>query len=154
MTRTSRGAGSCMPCWSLFRLTVMVRLEQYSISPFMRGTWLSSQRALEQGGVSGCGKEIFTRSLSVLRLFAIFATAKLSCSFVPCFDQPSQVFFPKKLAGVVGALDPKLEDDDVVRVRKLFEVIAKVTTEQGINSKRSSWTTQPRTSGVTSRVSN
>ena len=45
------------------------------------------------------------------------------------FDQPSQVFFPKKLAGVIVTLDPKLEDDDVVRVRKLFEVIAKVTTE-------------------------
>jgi hypothetical protein len=47
------------------------------------------------------------------------------------FDQPSQVFFPKKLAGVVGNLDPELDDDDVVRVRKLFEVIAKVTKEQG-----------------------
>jgi hypothetical protein len=47
------------------------------------------------------------------------------------FDQPSQVFFPKKLAGIVNNLDPPLEDDDVARVRKLFEVISKVTAEQG-----------------------
>jgi Protein of unknown function (DUF3732) len=47
------------------------------------------------------------------------------------FDQPSQVFFPKKLAGIVNSLDPPLDDDDVARVRKLFEVISKVTTEQG-----------------------
>lgn len=46
------------------------------------------------------------------------------------FDQPSQVFFPKKLAGVNNDLDPSLDDDDVARVRKLFEVISKVTTEQ------------------------
>jgi uncharacterized protein DUF3732 len=46
------------------------------------------------------------------------------------FDQPSQVFFPKKLAGVIGDLDPSLDDDDVSRVRKLFDVISKVTTEQ------------------------
>ena len=46
------------------------------------------------------------------------------------FDQPSQVFFPKKLAGVVNDLDPKLDDDDVMRVTKLFEVISRVTEEQ------------------------
>jgi Protein of unknown function (DUF3732) len=48
------------------------------------------------------------------------------------FDQPSQVFFPKKLAGVIDDLDldPSLADDDVARVRKLFEVISEVTTEQ------------------------
>jgi hypothetical protein len=47
------------------------------------------------------------------------------------FDQPSQVFFPKKLAGTINNLDPSLDDDDVARVRKLFEVISTVTTEQG-----------------------
>jgi Protein of unknown function (DUF3732) len=47
------------------------------------------------------------------------------------FDQPSQVFFPKKLAGVSANPDPKLDDDDVVRVSRMFEVIAKVTAEQG-----------------------
>jgi hypothetical protein len=46
------------------------------------------------------------------------------------FDQPSQVFFPKKLAGVITELDPTLDDDDVARVRKLFDVISKVTNEQ------------------------
>jgi hypothetical protein len=48
------------------------------------------------------------------------------------FDQPSQVFFPKKLAGTHSdtEIDPKLDDDDVARVRRLFEVISKVTTEQ------------------------
>jgi Protein of unknown function (DUF3732) len=46
------------------------------------------------------------------------------------FDQPSQVFFPKKLAGVITELDPSLADDDVSRVRKLFEVVSNVTNEQ------------------------
>jgi Protein of unknown function (DUF3732) len=58
---------------------------------------------------------------------------QLQSSPVPSFlvfDQPSQVFFPKKLAGVTGNLDPALEDDDVARVRKLFDVISRVTTEQ------------------------
>ena len=58
---------------------------------------------------------------------------QLSRSPVPSFlifDQPSQVFFPKKLAGVMTDPDPGLADDDVARVRKLFEVISKVTAEQ------------------------
>jgi hypothetical protein len=59
---------------------------------------------------------------------------QLAVSPVPSFlifDQPSQVFFPKKLAGVMTDLDPALADDDVARVRKLFEVISRVTAEQG-----------------------
>lgn len=68
-------------------------------------------------------------SLGLQRYFLQLPSSPVPSFLV--FDQPSQVFFPKKLAGVVGTLDPKLEDDDVVRVRKLFEVIAKVTKEQG-----------------------
>lgn len=52
---------------------------------------------------------------------------------VPSFivlDQPSQVFFPRKLAGEVEAVDPVLADDDILRVRSLFEVVSNVTTEQ------------------------
>jgi hypothetical protein len=60
---------------------------------------------------------------------------QLDGSPVPSFlilDQPSQVFFPKKLAGSGTArdIDPKLDDDDVARVKKLFEVVTQVTTEQ------------------------
>jgi hypothetical protein len=51
---------------------------------------------------------------------------------VPAFlmiDQPSQVYFPKKLAGrkAKSDLDPKLDDDDAKRVRQLFVELAKVT---------------------------
>ena len=51
---------------------------------------------------------------------------------VPAFlmiDQPSQVYFPKKLAGrkAKSDLDRKLDDDDAKRVRQLFVELAKVT---------------------------
>lgn len=44
-------------------------------------------------------------------------------------DQPSQVYFPKRLAGkrLKEELDPKLEDDDAARVRLLFDAMAKIT---------------------------
>ena len=53
-------------------------------------------------------------------------------SAVPSFlmiDQPSQVYFPKKLAGrrAKSDLDPKLDDDDAKRVRQLFVELARVT---------------------------
>jgi hypothetical protein len=53
---------------------------------------------------------------------------------VPAFlmiDQPSQVYFPKKLAGtkVRNELDPKLADDDVKRVRRIFQELARVAVE-------------------------
>jgi hypothetical protein len=66
-------------------------------------------------------------SLGLQRYFLQLPSSSVPSFIV--FDQPSQVFFPKKLAGVVDTLDPKLDDDDVMRVRKLFEVISKVTTE-------------------------
>jgi uncharacterized protein DUF3732 len=48
------------------------------------------------------------------------------------FDQPSQVYFPKKLARKdtdIEDPDPKIEDEDVDAVRKVFEVLAKVVSE-------------------------
>jgi len=56
----------------------------------------------------------------------------LASSAVPAFlmiDQPSQVYFPKKLAGrkTKNELDPKLNDDDAKRVRQLFVELARVT---------------------------
>jgi Protein of unknown function (DUF3732) len=59
----------------------------------------------------------------------------LSASSVPAFlmiDQPSQVYFPKKLAGRKTAkdLDPKLDDDDAKRVRNLFLELASVTQSE------------------------
>ncbi len=50
---------------------------------------------------------------------------------VPTFlvlDQPSQVYFPTKLAARPMELnsDPKLSDDDVLRVRAIFHLLAKV----------------------------
>lgn len=39
------------------------------------------------------------------------------------FDQPSQVYFPKKLAGVVESEEPKILDEDVDAIRKTFKVL-------------------------------
>ena len=88
-----------------------------------RDDWLS-----EIGSGSNWLGYHLASSLGLQRYFLQLPSSPVPSFLV--FDQPSQVFFPKKLAGVVGTLDPKLDDDDVVRVRKLFEVISKVTTEQ------------------------
>jgi len=88
-----------------------------------REDWLS-----EIGSGSNWVGYHLASSLGLQRYFL-----QLPDSPVPSFlvlDQPSQVFFPKKLAGKIDNLDPKLDDDDVVRVRKLFEVVSRVTTEQ------------------------
>jgi hypothetical protein len=44
------------------------------------------------------------------------------------YDQPSQVYFPRRLAGsrTSDQNDPKLEDEDIQAVRKVFQVISKV----------------------------
>ena len=39
------------------------------------------------------------------------------------FDQPSQVYFPKKLAGVRRGEEPKILDEDVDAIRKTFKVL-------------------------------
>jgi hypothetical protein len=57
---------------------------------------------------------------------------ELSNSPVPSFlilDQPSQVYFPKKIATKPEDvdLDPQLAEDDVWRVHKIFEVLAQVS---------------------------
>ncbi|HEY7337659.1 MAG TPA: DUF3732 domain-containing protein [Bryobacteraceae bacterium] len=62
--------------------------------------------------------------------------AELPGSPVPSFlvlDQPSQVYFPKKLAASPTEmdLDPKLAEDDVQRVHKIFEVLAAVSKTLG-----------------------
>lgn len=59
---------------------------------------------------------------------------QISDSPVPSFlvlDQPTQVFFPQKLAAdpVTVDLDPKLADDDIKRVRSIFNVISRVTLD-------------------------
>jgi hypothetical protein len=94
------------------------------IQRLQREDWLS-----EIGSGSNWLGYHLASSLGLQRYFLQLPSSPVPSFLV--FDQPSQVFFPKKLAGVVSTLDPKLDDDDVMRVRKLFEVIAKVTTEQG-----------------------
>lgn len=52
---------------------------------------------------------------------------------VPAFlvyDQPSQVYFPRRLAGALTTTedDPELRDEDIEAVRKVFHVIAKVVS--------------------------
>ena len=46
------------------------------------------------------------------------------------YDQPSQVYFPRRLSGKreQADYDPKLEDEDVVAVRKVFSTLADVVT--------------------------
>jgi hypothetical protein len=89
-----------------------------------RDDWLS-----EIGSGSNWLGYHLASSLGLQRYFLQLPSSPVPSFLV--FDQPSQVFFPKKLAGIVNNLDPALDDDDVARVRKLFEVISKVTTEQG-----------------------
>jgi hypothetical protein len=89
-----------------------------------REDWLS-----EIGSGSNWVGYHLASSLGLHRYFLQLVSSPVPSFLV--FDQPSQVFFPKKLAGVAGDPDPKLEDDDVLRVRKLFEVISRVTAEQG-----------------------
>lgn len=89
-----------------------------------RDDWLS-----EIGSGSNWLGYHLASSLGLQRYFLQLPSSPVPSFLV--FDQPSQVFFPKKLAGIVNNLDPVLDDDDVARVRKLFEVISKVTTEQG-----------------------
>jgi hypothetical protein len=46
------------------------------------------------------------------------------------FDQPSQVYFPRSLARAPGeGFDPKLSDEDVMAVRKVFKVLGDATTD-------------------------
>jgi hypothetical protein len=47
------------------------------------------------------------------------------------FDQPSQVYFPKKLAarGYTGEAEPQLADEDVAAVRKVFAVMGQVVAD-------------------------
>jgi hypothetical protein len=59
---------------------------------------------------------------------------EITGSPVPSFlvlDQPSQVYFPKKLAAIPGDqdLDPKLADDDALRVRHVFQLLARVARD-------------------------
>lgn len=89
-----------------------------------RDDWLS-----EIGSGSNWLGYHLASSLGLQRYFLQLPSSPVPSFLV--FDQPSQVFFPKKLAGLVSNLDPALDDDDVARVRKLFEVIAKVTAEHG-----------------------
>ena len=89
-----------------------------------RDDWLS-----EIGSGSNWLGYHLASSLGLQRYFLQLPSSPVPSFLV--FDQPSQVFFPKKLAGIVNNLDPVLDDDDVARVRKLFEVISKVTKEQG-----------------------
>jgi hypothetical protein len=46
------------------------------------------------------------------------------------YDQPSQVYFPRRIAGLRDSdeLDPKLQDEDIEAVRKVFQVISKVVS--------------------------
>lgn len=44
------------------------------------------------------------------------------------YDQPSQVYFPRKLARLAED-DPRLEDEDIDAVRKIFKTLAQVTSD-------------------------
>jgi Protein of unknown function (DUF3732) len=50
-------------------------------------------------------------------------------------DQPSQVYFPKKPAGSRTAKDLDLDEDDAMRVRKLFLELQSVSMAEK-NAKR------------------
>ena len=47
------------------------------------------------------------------------------------YDQPSQVYFPKKLAAQNGKSisDPELEDEDLIAVQKVFKVLSSMVVK-------------------------
>jgi len=69
---------------------------------------------------------------ATLGLHALFV--KLDESPVPgllVYDQPSQVYFPRKLASKSEDLDPKIADEDAVAVGRFFEVFGKAASSFG-----------------------
>ena len=76
----------------------------------------------------GSGSNWLSYHISVSLAFQMFF-AEQNYSTVPQFivyDQPSQVYFPKKLAQKENEKeeDPQLEDEDVLAVRKIFEAMS------------------------------
>jgi hypothetical protein len=50
-------------------------------------------------------------------------------------DQPSQVYFPHKLAGRQSEdMDPQLADEDVVAVRRVFEVLSSTSRQENLQT--------------------
>ncbi|GBF33777.1 hypothetical protein DCCM_2888 [Desulfocucumis palustris] len=77
----------------------------------------------------GSGSNWLAYHISVTLGFHLFFN-KQAHSSVPSFivyDQPSQVYFPQKLAAKDDEkdLDPKLEDEDQIAVKKIFKTISK-----------------------------
>jgi len=76
----------------------------------------------------GSGSNWLSYHISVSLAFQMFF-AEQNYSTVPQFivyDQPSQVYFPKKLAQKENEKeeDPQLEDEDILAVRKIFEAMS------------------------------
>ena len=70
---------------------------------------------------------------STLALHRLFLEQQRSPvpSFI-VYDQPSQVYFPKKLArDPAESDDPQLADEDVIAVRKIFAVLGAAVTDAG-----------------------
>ena len=58
--------------------------------------------------------------------FTSYSLARRGTQYLAFFvlDQPSQVYFPRKLAGrQTDDKDPRLDDEDVAAVRKVFAVL-------------------------------
>jgi hypothetical protein len=74
----------------------------------------------------GSGSNWLSYHIAISLALQMFFLQKLDESPVPSFlvyDQPSQVYFPKRLAddeGIDGDLDPKLRDVDVEALRKAY----------------------------------
>ena len=76
----------------------------------------------------GSGSNWLSYHISVSLAFQMFF-AEQNYSTVPQFivyDQPSQVYFPQKLAQKENEKeeDPQLEDEDILAVRKIFEAMS------------------------------
>lgn len=76
----------------------------------------------------GSGSNWLSYHISVSLAFQMFF-AEQNYSPIPqfiVFDQPSQVYFPNKLAEKEEdkELDPQLEDEDILAVKKIFEVMS------------------------------
>jgi hypothetical protein len=63
------------------------------------------------------------------------------------YDQPRQVYFPKRAAGPTDDGDDKLRDQDIQQVRKVFTLLGNAVTAAQSSFKLLSWITPMLTCG-------
>lgn len=84
----------------------------------------------------GSGSNWISYHLATILSIHEFAASSSSSSPLAQFliiDQPSQVYFPRKLSEKSVSDDQKLEDEDIIAVNKMFKVMSSSIKEQKEN---------------------